>query len=160
MIKHKFLVSTADMALMLSLHEDARYANMIAQREALVSMGADLMPFPNQVNVQPAPAVAGDFASTNPRSAYPAGPGGLVAGAAGVTIGRFAWAVWNTVDGDNAPGTVSNNFPGIGVNVAAASNVGGSLPQGLVHREQQGLITAYLAESGMVLPGGFAITLM
>src|SRR5258706_320567 len=76
MIKHKFLVSTADMALMLSLHEDARYANMIAQREALVSMGADLMPFPNQVNVQPAPAVAGDFASTNPRSAFPAGPGG------------------------------------------------------------------------------------
>src|SRR5258706_14001213 len=95
MIKHKFLVSTADMALMLSLHEDARYANMIAQREALVSMGADLMPFPNQVNVQPAPAVAGDFASTNPRSAYPAGPGGPVAGAAGARPSPSSSAAWD-----------------------------------------------------------------
>lgn len=101
--------------------------------------------FPNQVNTLQAPAVAGDFASTNPRSSYVAGPGGLVAGAAGVTVGRFAWAV-APMDGDNAPATV-NNF-------------GTGLPSGFVHREQQGLITQYLAASGNLIQPGFGMTLM
>src|SRR5712691_2730265 len=154
-----FLSGTANVSLML-LHEDDRHANAIAMRDVLKSMGADLMPFPSQVNVQPAPAVAGEFANTNPRSTFLAGPGGLVAGVAGVTIGRFAWTEFNTVDADAAPATVSNNFPGIGGLTTAGTQVGGLMPQGLVHREQQGLITAYLAESGMVIPGGFAVTLM
>lgn len=101
--------------------------------------------FPNQVNVAQAPAVEGDFASTNPRSSFLAGPGGLVAGAAGVIIGRFAW-VTAPLDGDGAGATVSN--------------AGYGLPSGFVHREQQGLITTYLAASGMTIAAGFGMTLM
>jgi len=104
------------------------------------------MPFPSQVNVQPAPAVAGDFASTNPRAAVLAGPGGLVTGPAGVTVGRFAWATDLQIDADSAP--------------ASVSNFGTNLPTGFVHREQQGLITTFLAESSMVIPQGFPVTLM
>lgn len=101
--------------------------------------------FPSQVNVAQAPAVPGDFASKNPRESYLAGPGGLVAGAAGVTVGRFAWAI-APLDGDGAPATVSNT--------------GFGLPSGFVHREQQALITAYLAASGNLIQAGFAMTLM
>src|SRR6266849_4037619 len=104
------------------------------------------MPFPNQVFVQPAPAVAGDFASTNPRASVLAGPGGLVTGPAGVTVGRFAWATDVQIDADSAP--------------ASVANFGTGFPTGFVHREQQGLITTFLAESGMVIPQGFPVTLM
>lgn len=101
--------------------------------------------FPNQVNVAQAPAVAGDFASTNPRYSYIAGPGGLVAGPNGVTVGRFAWAV-SPLDGDGTP--------------AAVYNTGFGLPSGFVHREQQALITDYLAASGNLIRAGFGMTLM
>lgn len=146
MIKRKFFLSgTADASLMTLPYEDARRENILAMREDLVSMGADLMPFPSQVNVQPAPAVAGDFASTNPRQTVLAGPGGLVCGPSGVTVGRFAWISYASIDTDSAP--------------ALANNSGTGLPAGLVHREQQGLTTAYLQESGMLVPQGFPITL-
>lgn len=57
-----------------------------------------------QVFYQPAPAVAGDFASTNTnRFVVLAGPGGLVAGAAGLTVGLFAWLAANQIDTDNSP---------------------------------------------------------
>lgn len=148
------LSETADLSLVLGQYEDARLANYEVARSALAAAGAKMMPFPNQVNVQPAPAVAGDFASTNPRSAYLAGPGGLVCGAAGVTVGRFAWANYVTEDSDSAPATVTNAFNGV------VPGVGGNLPSGLVHREQQGLITLYLGESSMVIPAGFPVTLM
>jgi hypothetical protein len=98
------------------------------------------MPFQKQVNLTQAPAVEGDFASANPRATVLAGPGGLVAGPAGVTVGRFAWVA---ADGK----TVSN------------SGIAGTLPAGFVHREQQGLITRYLDESTMLVPQGFPITL-
>ena len=92
------------------------------------------------MNVQPAPAVAGDFASANPRWNVLAGPGALVCGPAGVTVGRFAWVD----DGDRR----------------TVSNVGdGALPDGFVHREQQALITQYLAEASNLVPAGFEITL-
>lgn len=103
------------------------------------------MPFPNQVNVQPGVAVAGDFCDTNPRYTVDAGPGGLVAGPAGVTVGRFAWATALAMDSDNAP--------------ASVANFGSGLPTGFVHREQQGLNTTYLAEASMTVPQGFPITL-
>lgn len=103
------------------------------------------MPFPNQVNVQPAPAVEGDFASSNPRFSYDAGQGGLVAGASGVTIGRFAWVSYAQVDNDNAPQVANNN----GVGPVA----------GFVHREQQGLITTFLTENGMTIPLGLGVNL-
>lgn len=101
--------------------------------------------FPNQVNVAQAPAVAGDYASANPRYSYIAGPGGLVAGPSGVTVGRFAWAT-APLDGDGTP--------------ASVANTGSGLPSGFVHREQQALITTYLAASGNLIQSGFGMTLM
>lgn len=101
--------------------------------------------FPNQVNVQPSPAVAGDFCDTNPRSTVDAGPGGLVAGPAGVTIGRFAWFLNTQFDINDTPQQVANT--------------GSGAPAGFVHRAQQGLITAYLQASGMLIPAGFPVTL-
>lgn len=101
--------------------------------------------FPSQVNVAQAPAVEGDFASKNPRYSYDAGPNGLVAGPAGCVVGRFAWAT-APLDGDGAPASVTNS--------------GAGLPSGFVHREQQALITAYLAASGMTIAPGFGLTLM
>jgi hypothetical protein len=98
------------------------------------------------VNVQPAPAVAGDFASSNPRYSVLAGPGGLVAGSSGVTIGAFAWLSSSSIDQDSAP-TIVNNF--------GSGPVGG-----FVHREQQGLITTFLSDATMSIPSGFPLTLM
>ena len=101
--------------------------------------------FPNQVNTQPAPAVEGDFADTNPRVAVIAGPGGLVAGPVGVTVGRFAWFLNTSYDIDGTPQQVANTGSGPVV--------------GFVHRAQQGLITTYLASSGMLIPQGFPVVL-
>ena len=96
--------------------------------------------FQKQVNLTPAPAAAGDFASSNPRASVLAGPNGLVAGVGGVTVGRFAW-----VQDDGI--TVLNH----GVHPKA--------PSGFVHREQQAIISTYLAESSNVVPIGFPVTL-
>lgn len=101
--------------------------------------------FQTQVGVAQAPAVEGDFASTNPRSTVNAGPSGLVAGPDGVTIGRFAWWSPATLDGDGAP--------------ALVNNYGSGAPTGFVHREQQGLLLTYLEEGGMFIPEGFMVTL-
>lgn len=97
------------------------------------------MPFQTVVNAQQAPAVAGDFASVNPRASVVSPEGGFVCGAAGVTVGRFAW-----VQAD-------------GVTVL---NTGTGKPDGFVHREQQALITAYLGEASNLIPQGFMVTLM
>lgn len=94
------------------------------------------MTFQAQVNLQPAPAVEGDFASANPRATVLAGAGALVAGANGLTTGNFAWV---------ASGAASNN--GVGA------------PAGFVHRAQQALITAFLAETSNVIPAGLPVTL-
>lgn len=94
--------------------------------------------FPSQVQTFPAIAVEGDFASANPRASVLAGGGALVSGAAGVIVGRFAWADFLNL-------TVSNN--------------GNGLPTGFVHREQQGLITVFLAAQSMVVPQGLPIVL-
>jgi len=89
--------------------------------------------FPNVVNTVQAPAVAGDFCSSDPRGTVDFGPGGAVAGPNGLTIGLFAWADANNL---------------------TVSNAGAGLPTGFVHREQQALITTFLADSGMVIPAG------
>lgn len=101
--------------------------------------------FPNQVNVAQAPAVAGDFCDSNPRYSYDAGPGGLVAGPAGVTVARFAWA------------TAPLDWDGTAASVA---NTGFGPVSGFVHREQQALITDYLAAAGNKIQPGFGMTLM
>lgn len=93
----------------------------------------------------PVVAFAGDFASANQWFSYDAGPGGLVAGAAGVTIGRFAWTA-PPVDGDGTPSIV-NNF-------------GAGIVAGFVHREQQGLNPNYLSFAGNVIQPGFGLTLL
>lgn len=97
------------------------------------------MGFQTQVNAQQAPACAGDFASANPRAAVVSPESGFVAGAAGVTVGSFAW-----IQSD-------------GVTVL---NTGTGKPDGFIHREQQALISTYLAESGNLIPVGFPVTLM
>lgn len=96
--------------------------------------------FQTQVTVQPAPAVEGDFASANPRFSVDAGQGALVAGLLGVLIGRFGWLDYSRLDNDNAPAIVNS----YGVGAVA----------GLVGRNQQGLITAYLTEAGMTIQPG------
>ncbi|OIQ97209.1 hypothetical protein GALL_207630 [mine drainage metagenome] len=97
------------------------------------------MSFQTQVNATPAPAVAGDFASTNPRASVLAGPGGLVAAAGGVTVGCFAWL-------DTTSYTT-------------AANAGSGQPDGFVRNSRAGLITAYGAEASLVIPAGFPVEL-
>lgn len=93
--------------------------------------------FQSVINQYPAPAVEGDFASSNPRSVVLAGEGAFVAGAAGVTVGRFAWA--------DASGIVAN--------------AGTKAPTGFVHREGQAVITTWLGRQTMLVPQGLPITL-
>src|SRR5690242_19327450 len=104
--------------------------------------------FQTSVAAAPAPAVAGDFASANPRSFFPAGPGGLVSGVGGVTVGLFAWQVPAPVDIDGA-----------GQQVVNAGNLGGQ-PIGIIPRVQQALITTYLDKASMVIPAGFQVEVM
>ena len=93
--------------------------------------------FQKTVNLQQAAAVAGDFASTNPCSSFVGHEGTLVANTAGVTVGRFAWAVAGKV-----------------------SNAGTGKPTGFVARAQGvALITTYLSEACMTIPKGFGVTL-
>jgi hypothetical protein len=95
--------------------------------------------FQTQVNYQQAPAVPGDFATTNPRATVIAGPGALVAGPSGVTVGRFGWV-------DPATQTL-------------VSNGGAGKPNGFVGNHHNALITTYLAETSLVIPGGFELFL-
>lgn len=116
------------------------------------------MGFQTQVNQQPAPAVAGDFASANPRATVLAGPGALVAGSdvpsgytlGGVVVGRFAWA---------APGTSVNQSSGETDGMVTVSNTGSGAPTGFLHREQQGVITVWLQEATELVPSGLPVTL-
>jgi hypothetical protein len=74
-----------------------------------------------------------------------AAAGALIAGAAGLTAGLFAWLSYQGVDSDNAP--------------AVANNFGSGPVAGFVHRDQQGMLTNYLQESSMLTPAGFPVTL-
>lgn len=100
--------------------------------------------FQTQAYNQPVMGIEGDFASQNPYFTYDAGPGGLVAGSAGLAVGRFAWAV--NPDDPNGTPTIAQNF-------------GYGPVSGFVHREQQALITAYLGFATQVIPPGFDCTL-
>jgi hypothetical protein len=90
------------------------------------------MPFQTSINNDLPSPVAGSFASTNPRTSVLSGEGAFVAGAGGLTIGRFAW-----------------------VNGTTISNIGnGTTPNGFVANTLQSQVTTYLAESSMVIPSG------
>lgn len=101
--------------------------------------------FQTQVYNQPAQAVAGDFASANPYFSYDAGPGGLIAGDAGLVIGKFAW-VYPPLDSNSAP--------------QVALNTGNGAVAGFVHRAQQGLNSTFLSDAGMTVLKGLPVTLM
>lgn len=100
------------------------------------------MTFQTQVYINPAQAVAGDFASSNPMSYKLAGTGKCVADASGVTVGHFAVL--------NANGTVTS-VPG-----AAPSSTSRI---GFVPREMNAQIVTFLAESGMTIYPGQPVSL-
>lgn len=109
------------------------------------------------VNGVPAPAVAGDFASANPnRYSTLSGPGGLVAGSAGVAVGQFAWLSQQSIDPDNAAQIVNSFYvPGAGAGASAVS-----APDGFVSRpDSPAVITTYLADSTMLISEGFSVPL-
>lgn len=99
------------------------------------------------VNTLQTPGIPGDWCDSNPRYSVDAGPFGLVAGASGLSIGLFAWINNSqTLDSDGTP--------------AQASNFGFGVPQGFVHRENQALITGFLADASNLIPAGYGVTLI
>jgi hypothetical protein len=93
--------------------------------------------FQQSVNVTQAPAVAGDFASANPRFSQLSVPGGFVSGQPnGVTVGRFAWM--------DATGTILQNS-------------GSGPPSCFIHRALEGINYIYLSNGSMVIPPGQGI---
>lgn len=101
------------------------------------------MGFPREVNLNPPIGVEGAFASVSNTHNVLASTAEFVAGTAGVTIGRFAWADYETHQVANAkPSDLTNcaiGFVGRGSNAAVIYN--------------------WLAESSMVIPKGYGVTL-
>lgn len=119
------------------------------------------MGFQTRVNLQPAPAVAGDFAGTNPRMSVTAPPGGFTAApdypsvfggplTEALIVGRFAWFNYATddsvVDGQLPAGGLASNY------FRPNSVIG------FVHREDQTVITRFLSESRVGVQQGFPVT--
>ena len=96
--------------------------------------------FQNQVYINPAVALPGDFASSNPMDFKVSSSGRLVADANGVTVGRFA--VVN--NGTTTTGTVTS-VPSAAVNPELVV---------FVHREMNAQINTFLAESGNTIAQG------
>jgi hypothetical protein len=89
------------------------------------------------VNITQAPAIAGDFASTNPRhSALTPVDGAFQAGPNGCSIGLFAWI-------DSSGDLLSNS--------------GSGAPNAFIARTQEALITTYLSTYGNTIPAGFMV---
>jgi|HubBroStandDraft_4_1064222.scaffolds.fasta_scaffold00019_2 hypothetical protein len=101
--------------------------------------------FQTSMQQVPAVGVAGDFASANAWMSAVAGPSALVAGAAGVYVGRFCWT---------APPPDPDDTNAI-VNSFGAGNVAG-----FVHRAQQALITGFLQDASMLIPPGYQMGIM
>jgi hypothetical protein len=95
------------------------------------------MTFQTAINVQQAPAVAGDFASANPRNSMISRPGGFVAGTNGVTVGLFVWQ-------DTSTGTI-------------LANTGTGAPNGFMHREMNATNYTYLSNGTMLIPANQGI---
>lgn len=100
--------------------------------------------FQKTVNTYSSPASEGNIASGNPMALYVAGPQAVVSGAAGVSVGRFAWCTPITA-GDTPERADSNGL------LVADGTI--RTPSGFVFNEQQGNFTGFLAESGLsILP--------
>lgn len=127
------------------------------------------------VNGVPAPGVAGDFASTNPRSRVLGGPGGLVSGGAAfganallggssagsAIVGRFGWLSQQALDPDNAA-TIVNSFwsPGGGMPTSITGSNGLGAPDGFISRpDSPSIITIYLADSTLAIQEGAPVPL-
>jgi hypothetical protein len=119
------------------------------------------MGFQNRVNLQPPPAVAGDFAGANPRMSVTAPPGGYTAApdypasfggptTEALIVGRFAWFNYATddsvVDGQLPAGGLASNY-------FQPNSV-----LGFVHREDQTVITKFLSEQRIGVQQGFPVT--
>lgn len=91
--------------------------------------------FPQQVQTYLAPGVLGDFSSANPRFSVVVGAQAFVAGAA-LFVGRFCWA-----DYTNHSLTSSGSGP----------------VTGFMGRNQQGLITTFLASSTLQVLSGIQV---
>jgi hypothetical protein len=103
------------------------------------------MGFPTVINAYSAIGVEGDFASVNPRKNVVGGHFGLVACAAGTTVGKFAW-----IDPTGTGTPVTSN--------AAAPLT--TAPDGFVHRDLgSAMITNWLADASMVIPAGLPVSL-
>lgn len=98
--------------------------------------------FQTQVYPQPALGIAGDFASNNPFSIFDVGPGGLVAGSAGVSTGRFCWVV-PPLDPNGGP-TIANSF--------GSGSVAGFVPSKL-----QASNSTYLSNAGQTVLAGYEL---
>ena len=98
--------------------------------------------FQNQVYIQPAEAIPGDFASSNPMQYQLTSTGLMIADTNGVKIGQFGSL--------NSTGTVSSPL-------VAAPSAPSSV--GFVHRDFNGQIVTYLAESGMAIQPGEPVAL-
>ena len=101
--------------------------------------------FQQFVTLYPAVGVWGGRASNNPTATVDAGQGNFAAGASGVTVGKFGWQVLTPLTGR----AVINSF----------SPTAPAIPDGFVGNEQQALITTWLAQSGLVVPAGYPVTL-
>lgn len=101
----------------------------------------------NAVTGLPAVGRSGDWASANwNRYSVLSGPGGLVAGPAGVTIGAFGWLSLQSLDPDNAAQIV-NSF-------------GTGVPDGFVSTpDSPAIITTFLADGTMLLLPGQPVPL-
>lgn len=108
--------------------------------------------FQQQAYNNPAAAVAGNRASSNPIASFSAGPGGLISGTGGVTVGRFAW-VYPPDD------------PNGGYQVALPTSLapGGSptmVPAGLVPNDVQAQNSTFLSNAGMTILAGYQMYLV
>jgi hypothetical protein len=97
--------------------------------------------FQKQVNIQPAPGVEGAIASGNPPVTYVTGPGGLISGANGVTVGRFGFASYQS---DGSERVDNSSF-------LVANGVDRTYAMGFIANMQQALNTVYLSEYGMTM---------
>jgi hypothetical protein len=94
--------------------------------------------FQNQVYINPAQAIPGDFASSNPMVYKLSSTGKMVADSSGVKVGQFCAL--------NADGTVTT--------VPGSAPSGGLSRVGFVHRENNAQIITFLAESGYTIQPG------
>ena len=93
--------------------------------------------FQNQVFINPAQAIPGDFASSNPMIYKLSSTGKMVADSAGVLVGKFC-----VLNADGTCTTVPGAAP------SSTSRIG------FVHREANAQITTFLAESGYTIQPG------